>query len=124
MYVFILLLTACLNESIDGAGLRSGAFAEPAAQVTILDSGGDNWTDKDLWVAWSGPATLKSSTGYAPCKDLAAVAKGMAKRDKARAKLLAETAALTCQEKGGGLSGRQWLSHSSGVHWWRAWERG
>lgn len=121
--LLLLLFSACLNEPIDGEAVRSAAFSDSASQVTILASGGENWTEPDLWVAWTGPATVTHSTGFTPCTDPASVAKVLAKRDAARAALLSDPAALTCQQKGGTRSGRHFVSHSSGVHWWRAWER-
>ena len=102
MLFFILMLTSCLNQPVDGAKVRAAAFREPESAVTIMGSGGMNWTDIDIWVSWKGPATLKSSKGFAPCADLASVVNEFVKRDPARSKLLADTPALTCQQKGGG----------------------
>ena len=60
--LLLLLFSACLNEPIDGEAVRSAAFSGPASQVTILASG-ENWTERDLWVAWTGPATVTHNTG-------------------------------------------------------------
>ena len=118
-----LLFMACLSEQINGSQIHAAAFSDSPGLVNILEAGGTRWTDVDIWVAWSGPATLRSSTGYVPCKNKEVVAKNFAKRDPKRQHLLQQTADLLCQEKPGKSSGRQFVSHNSGVHWWRAWDR-
>ena len=121
--LYCLLLTSCLSENINGAKIRAGAFSDSADLVTILKAGGSRWTDYDMWVAWRGPATLRVNTGYLPCKDKMVVLNAFSKRDPKRRGLLAQTKGLSCLEKLGSLSGQHFVSHSSGVHWWRAWNR-
>jgi len=118
-----LILGACLNEEINGAQIRAAAFSDSSTHVNILDAGGTRWNDVDIWVAWRGPATLRSNTGYVDCKDKQKVIDHFAKVDPKRKDVLQQTAEIGCLEKPGTNSGRQFLSHKSGIHWWRAWDR-
>ena len=123
-FLTTLLCVACLTEPVDGDAIRAAAFSDSEAQVTLLAHGGVRWTDVDVWVAWAGPATLKSSDGYAPCGDPKKVADAFTKRDPERRALLGDLSALSCLSKSSSPSSGRWLlSHSSGVHWWRAWNR-
>ena len=126
----LLNLGGCLSENLDGESFRAAAFSDPPSAVSVLNFGGTKWIEVDVWVAWSGPATLKSAEGFEPCTDTKGVAAHFARKDPARAAMLADTTNLTCLEKlrdSGDREiavGRRLLSHSSGVHWWRAWHHG
>jgi hypothetical protein len=118
----LLTMFSCSSDDLDGEKIRAGAFSDPATAVTVLNFGGFRWTEIDLWVAWSGPATLKSSDNYLPCTETKRIADHLASKDPERAKLLKDYTALTCLEKPGDRTGRWLLSHSSQTHWWRAWD--
>jgi len=122
MWVAASLSSGCLSESINGAQIRAAAFSDPAPQVTIHSAGGSRFQEIDIWVVWSGPATLRSNTGYAPCTDLNAVVAAFKKRKVSHRNELSETHALTCIEKRGDRTGRQLLTHTQGLAWWRAWD--
>ena len=120
----VVALVGCFSEEFNGAKIYTGAFSDPISKVRILNAGGIRWTDVDIWVAWSGPANLRSNKGYTTCSNLAVIAETFVERDPARQALLRDHAKLSCQKKSGKASGRYFLSHESGIHWWRAWERG
>ena len=120
--LIVMLLQACLEESLDGESIRSAAFSDASVDVTILNYGGMRWTETDIWVTWSGPATLREPVGYSPCSDVEPVAAFFAKRDEERATQLADANQLQCTKKGEGATGRWFLRHSSGLSWWRAWD--
>jgi hypothetical protein len=122
LFTVFLSLNACLSEDLNGESIRAGAFSDAPTTVTVLNFGGVRWTEIDIWVAWSGPATLKVNDGYQPCANTKKVADYLALKDPDRAKLLGDYSALTCLKKPGQQTGRWFLSHSSRSHWWRAWD--
>ncbi len=118
----LILLASCLSEDLDGESIRAAAFSDPPSAVSQLTFGGSRWTEIDIWVAWAGPANLKSKEGYQPCVEPQRIAAYFAKKDTGRATMLGATGDLSCLEKPGNRTGRWFLSHSTGVHWWRAWD--